>query len=44
MSTLTEMGVFDHGYTMDELIKAGCTKDPINISVVLTNKFNDGGG
>jgi hypothetical protein len=42
MSTLTEMGVFDHGYTMDELIKAGCTKDPINISVVLTNKFNDG--
>ena len=42
MSTLTEMGVFDHGYTMDELIKAGHTKDPINISVVLTNKFNDG--
>ena len=42
MNTLTEMGVFDHGYTLDELIKAGCSKDPINISVVLTNKFNDG--
>ena len=42
MSTLTEMGVFDHGCTMDELIKAGCTNDPIHISVVLTNKFKDG--
>ena len=42
INTLTEMGVFDHECTLDELVKAGCMKDPINISVVLTNKFNNG--
>lgn len=29
MNTLTEMGVFDHGYTMQELHEQGITKSPI---------------
>ena len=42
LGTLTEMGVFDHRYTRSELLAAGVTKEPINISVVLTNKYTDG--
>lgn len=42
MKTLTEMGVFDHGYTIEEVRKLGIKKDPINISVALDNKYVDG--
>ena len=40
--TLTEMGVFDHNYTLKEVRKCGIKKDPINISVALDNKYQDG--
>ena len=46
MDTLTEMGVFDHGYSERQLkeLKICDFKDtyPINISVALDNKYTDG--
>ena len=46
MDTLTEMGVFDHGYTRKQLIQLGICdfkiKKPINLSVVLDQKYTDG--
>ena len=46
MDTLTEMGVFDHGYTKQQLIQEGIcdfiTKKPINLSVCLDHKYTDG--
>lgn len=48
MDTLTEMGVFDHGYTKQQLIDLNiCDKDfkvkkPINLSIVLDHKYTDG--
>ena len=46
MDTLTEMGVFDHGYTRQQLIDLKIcdfkTKKPINLSVVLEYKYTDG--
>ena len=46
MDTLTEMGVFDHGYTKQQLIDLTIcdfkTKKPINLSVVLDHKYTDG--
>lgn len=41
-NTLTEMGVFDHGYTLQEVRELGITKDPIGISIALDNKYIDG--
>jgi len=40
--TLSKMGVFDHGYTLKEVKAVGIRKEPINISVALTNKYHDG--
>jgi hypothetical protein len=40
--TLTQMGVIDHGYTIDEVTAAGITKKPIKFSVALDNKYIDG--
>lgn len=40
--TLTDMGVFDHGYTLEEVRALGIKKDPINMSIVLDNKYVDG--
>ena len=46
MDTLTEMGVFDHGYSKQQLIDLGIcdfvTKKPINLSVCLDHKYTDG--
>ena len=42
MATLTEMGTVDHGYTASELKDAGIQRDPITMSIVLTNKYVDG--
>ena len=42
MDTLTEMGVLDHGYTLEEVHQVGIHKAPINMSVVLDNKYVDG--
>ena len=48
MDTLTEMGLFDHGYTRQQLIDLHVkicdfkTKKPINLSVVLDHKYTDG--
>ena len=39
--TLTEMGVFDHGYSMEQLIELGY-KDPINLIVQMDNKYING--
>ena len=36
------MGVIDHGYTRAELHELGVYKEPINMSVVLDNKYIDG--
>ena len=37
--TLTEMGVIDHNYTYEQLVKLGLKFEPINMSVVLDNKL-----
>ena len=38
-NTLTELGVVDHNYTLDQLQRAGMKTAPINMSVVLDNKY-----
>ena len=39
MNTLTEMGVIEHGYTLREPTDVGVQRDPINMSVAITNKY-----
>lgn len=41
-NTLTEMGVFDHNCTLNEVHKFGISKAPINISIAIDNKYIDG--
>ena len=33
------MGVVEHGYTLREPTDVGVQRDPINMSVVITNKY-----
>lgn len=40
---LTEMGVLDHGYTRQELLKMGITSNPIPFSICFTYKYDKHG-